>query len=87
MNSTGVGTVDAGATNAASFSFPQNQWFPVKIEADLTADSGRFWINGSLIHKWKWSTGTFGSSNDKRLDGTDFLAILQMMKCILMIII
>ncbi len=72
LNSTGVGTVDAGATNAASFSFPQNQWFPVKIEADLTADSGRFWINGSLIHKWKWSTGTFGSSNDKRLDGTDF---------------
>jgi len=72
LNSNGMGTIDAGAANAASFSFPQNQWFPIKIEADLTSDSGRIWVNGSLIHKWKWSKGTFGTTNDKRLDGTDF---------------
>ena len=25
-----------------------------------------------MIHKWQWSKGTFGTSNDKRLDGNDF---------------
>ncbi len=72
LNSTGSGSLDAGAASAATFSYPQNQWFPVKVEADLTADSGRFWINGTMIHKWQWSKGTFGTSNDKRLDGNDF---------------
>lgn len=72
LNSTGSGSLDAGAASAATFSYPQNQWFPVKVEVDLTADSGRFWINGTMIHKWQWSKGTFGTSNDKRLDGNDF---------------
>ena len=72
LNSTGSGSLDAGAASAATFSYPQNQWFPVKVEVDLTADSGKFWINGTMIHKWQWSKGTFGTSNDKRLDGNDF---------------
>jgi hypothetical protein len=72
LNSTGSGSLDAGAASAATFSYPQNQWFPIKVEVDLTADSGRFWINGTMIHKWQWSKGTFGTSNDKRLDGNDF---------------
>ena len=72
LNSTGSGSLDAGAASAATFSYPQNQWFSIKVEVDLTADSGRFWINGTMIHKWQWSKGTFGTSNDKRLDGNDF---------------
>jgi hypothetical protein len=72
LNSTGSGTIDAGGTSAATFSYPQNQWFPIKIVADLTADSGKFYLNGNLIRKWQWSKGTFGTSNDKRLDGNDF---------------
>lgn len=72
LNSNGTGTIDAQGANSASFTFPHNQWFPVKIIADLTADSGKFFIDGNLIRRWKWSKGTFGTSNDKRLDGNDF---------------
>ncbi|MFZ1517601.1 MAG: T9SS type A sorting domain-containing protein [Ignavibacteriaceae bacterium] len=72
LNPNGTGTIDAQGANSASFTFPQNQWFPIKIVADLTADSGKFYINGNLIRRWQWSKGTFGSSNDKRLDGNDF---------------
>lgn len=72
LNSNGAGTIDAQGANSASFTFPHNQWFPVKIVADLTADSGKFFLNGNLIRRWQWSKGTFGSSNDKRLDGNDF---------------
>ncbi len=72
LNSPGTGTLDAAGQNSATFSYPQNKWFPVKVVADLTADVGEFWINGTKIHSWQWSKGTFGTSNDKRLDGTDF---------------
>ena len=47
------------------------RWFPVKVVADLIADSGQFWIDGSLIHKWQYSKGTFGTPViAKTLDGT-----------------
>jgi hypothetical protein len=72
LNANASGSLDAGGQNAALFNYPQNQWFPIKIVADLTADTGRFFINETLIHEWKWSRGTFGTSNDKRLDGNDF---------------
>ena len=72
LNATGTGTIDAGGANAATFSYPQNQWFPIKIVADLTADSGKFYLNGNLVRKWRWTAGTFGSTITKQLDGNDF---------------
>jgi Secretion system C-terminal sorting domain len=72
LNATGTGTIDAGGASAATFSYPQNQWFPIKIIADLTADSGMFYLNGNLIRKWRWTAGTFGSTITKQLDGIDF---------------
>ncbi|MBK7632136.1 MAG: T9SS type A sorting domain-containing protein [Ignavibacteriales bacterium] len=73
FNSPGTGTLDAAGANAAAFSYPQNMWFPVKVVADLVADRGEFWINGSLIHSWQYSKGTFGSPTiAMSLDGTDF---------------
>ena len=72
LNSDGTGTLEAGGANAATFNYPQNRWIPVKVVADLTADIGEFWLNGVKLHTWQWSKGTFGTSNDKRLDGTDF---------------
>jgi len=72
FNAAGTGTIDAGAVSSATFSYPQNQWFPVKIVADLTADSGKFFLNGNLIRRWRWTAGTFGSAIAKQLDGNDF---------------
>jgi hypothetical protein len=73
FNTPGTGTLDAGGQNAATFSYPQNQWFSVKVVSDLTADLGEFWINGTKIHTWQWTKGTFGSPTIvKQLDGNDF---------------
>jgi hypothetical protein len=73
FNTPGTGTLDAGEQNAATFSYPQNQWFSVKVVSDLTADLGEFWIDGTKIHTWQWTKGTFGSPTiAKQLDGNDF---------------
>jgi hypothetical protein len=73
FNSPGTGTLDAGGQNAAAFSYPQNQWFSVKVVSDLTADLGEFWISGTKIHSWQWTKGTFGTPTIvKQLDGNDF---------------
>ncbi len=73
FNSPGTGKLDAAGANAATFSYPQNQWFNIKIIADLVKDSAQFWIDGLLIHKWQYSKGTFGTSTiTKQLDGNDF---------------
>jgi len=52
LNANGSGTIDAQGANSAAFTFPQNQWFPIKIVADFTADSGKFYLNGNLIRRW-----------------------------------
>ncbi len=72
LNSSGTGTLDAGSANAATFSYPHDQWFSIKIVADLTADAGEFWLNGVKIHSWQWTLGTFGTTIAKQLDGIDF---------------
>lgn len=72
FNSNGTGTLDAGGASAATFSYPQDQWFSVKVVADLTADIGEFWLDEVKIHSWQWTLGTFGTSIPKQLDGTDF---------------
>jgi hypothetical protein len=72
FNSNGNGALDAGGANAATFSYPQDQWFPVKVVSDLTANLGELWLDGVKIHSWQWTLGTFGTTISKQLDGTDF---------------
>jgi len=72
FNTSGTGSLDAGGANAATFSYPQGQWFIVKVIADLTTDKGYFYINGSLIHTWQWSLGSFGETIPKQIEATDF---------------
>ena len=72
LNSSGTGTLDAGNANAATFSYPHDQWLSIKVVADLTADAGEFWLNGVKIHSWQWTLGTFGTTIAKQLDGIDF---------------
>ncbi|MDP2364029.1 MAG: hypothetical protein Q8M94_09700, partial [Ignavibacteria bacterium] len=73
FNSPGTGTLDAAGANAATFTYPQNKWFPIKVVADLTTNVGEFWLNGVKIHSWQWTLGTFGSPPiPLQLDGTDF---------------
>ena len=72
FNTSGTGTLDAGGANAATFNYPQNQWFSIKVVSDLTANLGEFWLDGVKIHSWQWTLGTFGTTISKQLDGTDF---------------
>ncbi len=72
FNSNGSGTLDAGVASAATFSYPQDQWFSIKVVSDLTANLGEFWLDGVKIYSWQWTLGTFGTTISKQLDGTDF---------------
>jgi hypothetical protein len=72
FNTPGTGTLDAGGANAATFNYPQDQWFLVRVVADLQTDLGYFYINGSLIHTWQWTLGTFGGTIAKQIDATNF---------------
>ncbi|MFI5236992.1 MAG: hypothetical protein ACHQLA_03545, partial [Ignavibacteriales bacterium] len=38
LNVGGTGTLDAGATSAATFSYPYNTWFPVSVIVDIDND-------------------------------------------------
>ena len=72
FNTPGTGTLDAGGANAATFSYPQDQWFLVRVVADLQTDLGYFYIDGTLIHTWQWTLGAFGGTIPKQIDATDF---------------
>ncbi len=72
FDSPGTGRLDADGSSSATFNYSHDSWIPVKVVADLVGDRGEFWLNGTLIHSWQWSKGTFGSTISLALDGVDF---------------
>ena len=59
----GTGFVHAGGQNAATFSYPQNQWFYVKNIIDLDGDQAELHINNNLIHTYQWSLTSQGATS------------------------
>jgi hypothetical protein len=71
----GGGYINAGGSNAATFTYTPNSWMDVKVKADLTNDIGECYINSNLIHTWQWSTGYLGTgTNAPQIGGVDFYA-------------
>ena len=70
----GAGSIDGGASAAATFTFPYDTWMPVEVVVDLDADWGEFYYGGSLVHGWIWSSGTFGTGTLNQLGGSNFYA-------------
>lgn len=74
FNANGTGSLDAGGVGAATFTYTQNSWTDVRVVADLNSDVGEFYVDGSLIHTWQWSTGNDGLGTANTLGGVNIYA-------------
>jgi hypothetical protein len=72
FNSGGQGSLNAGGTGVASFTFPYNAWNLVELVVDIDNDAAEFKFNGTSIHTWTWSAGATGSGGQLQLAGSDF---------------
>ncbi|MFC2103037.1 T9SS type A sorting domain-containing protein [Bacteroidota bacterium] len=61
FNNGGAGNMDAGGALVQPFTYPHDTWMDVEVICDLDLDVGEFWLNGTMIHTWQWSLGTFGT--------------------------
>lgn len=57
-----------------SFSYSQDTWFEVKHMIDLDSDLAEFYLDGTLIHSWVWSTISSGGPGSNQLGSVDFYA-------------
>jgi len=70
----GTGFINAGGSNAATFTYSQNTWLECSNIIDLEADSAQLRIAGSLVHIWQWSLQSGGQPGLKQLAALDLYA-------------
>jgi hypothetical protein len=68
----GVGTIDAGAALAATFSYPYDTWFDVVHYIDLDNDHADLYINNNHVYSWQFSVQANEPTGTKQLGGVDF---------------
>ena len=68
----GTGNIDGGAALAQPFTFTHDTWMDVEVVVDHDIDWAEFHLNGTLIHSWQWSLGTFGTPQINQLGGSNF---------------
>ena len=61
----GQGACYGGAQTPVNFNFSHDTWVPIKIFIDLDDDICEFYVNGTMIHTYQYSTGSFGQSNHR----------------------
>lgn len=72
----GTGSIDAGAANAATFTFPHDEWFDVVQFYDLDNDRSSLFIAGQPVHSWPSNESSQGTSNGLiQVGAIDFYAI------------
>jgi hypothetical protein len=70
----GSGSINAGGTDAATFTYNHDEWFRISNVVDLEQDSGFIYFNDVLIHAWQWSLQATGEAGVLQLGGVDFFA-------------
>jgi len=68
----GTGDIDGGGALAQPFTYSHDTWMDVEVIVDHDIDWAEFWLNGTLIHSWQWSLGTFGTPQINQLGGSNF---------------
>jgi len=61
----GVGKIYGGSETGVTFNFAHDTWVPIKIFIDLDNDVAEFYVNGTMIHTYTYSLGSFGLSNHR----------------------
>jgi hypothetical protein len=70
----GTGRVNAGAENAATFTYTPDTWIEVVNVIDLDEDLAQVYFDDVLIHEWQFSLGAQGDANILQLGGINFFA-------------
>ena len=67
-----AGSLNAGGTGVATFTFPYDTWFPVEVIVDLNNDMAEFWVDGVQVYNWQWTLGASGGGSALQLAANDF---------------
>ena len=66
------GRVLGGSATAVTFPYTHDAWQTVKLLVNLDVDSAKFLINGTMVHKWRWTAGASGTAVPKKISASDF---------------
>lgn len=73
FNPDGTGVLHAGAQNAATFTYPHDEWFDVFYSIDLDNDWTTMWVAGNSVYQWPISwTSSATTGGLKQLGSVDF---------------
>ena len=71
FNAAGAGSINAGGTGTATFTWTPDTWFQVEHIIDLDMDMSEIWIDGNMIYSYQWSLGATGTGVNS-LEANDF---------------
>jgi hypothetical protein len=74
FNESGQGSIDGGGEGAASFSYSYDTWMYNEVIIDLNNDWAEYKLDGTSVHGWQWSIGSFGTGSLNQLGGVNFYA-------------
>ncbi len=72
--SDGTGYIHAGGDNAATFVYPNGDWFNARIYVDLDLDWATYLVNDEFVHAWQWSLTSQGNPGLNQLGVVDIFA-------------
>ena len=71
---TGIATADAGAAAALTFPFDFDTWINMELVVDLDDDNCDIYVDGTLMHSYQWTLGTFGTAGLNAFGGANLYA-------------
>jgi hypothetical protein len=74
FNVDGTASIDAGTASAATWNYTQGVWHLCQVIINLGADQAQFWFDGTMIHQWQYTLGTFGGGCPLQIGANDFFA-------------
>lgn len=67
-----TGRILGGSSTPVPFAYTQGSWQTVKLLVNLDVDSAKILINGTIVHKWRWTAGASGTAVPKKISASDF---------------
>ncbi|MCF8304011.1 MAG: LamG domain-containing protein, partial [Bacteroidales bacterium] len=72
--SDGTGYINAGGSNAATFEYPNQEWFKVETVINIDEDTATYYVNETMVHGWQWSLTATGDPGMNQLGAVDIFA-------------
>jgi len=70
----GIALINGGAAAACVFPFDFDTWMNFEVMVDLDSDLCEFYYDGTLMHSYQWTLGTFGTPGLLQLGGVNMYA-------------